>query len=172
MSSFQRLCAGFVGRSPGRRMWALLPVWSTVSALIWSQVFFSSPDGGFQYWIEKSERKKKKKSPLISYAPSACLCINGILTTALYTANLLQLEELSAKTKLKKLEPKQESEIRDKHISVYNSLPAWAHHTAPTFQDISQTRSPDTKQLLHLEKQQQTLWMSGLMLTIWALFLL
>ena len=41
--------------------------------------------------------------------------------------------------------------------------------TAPTFQDISQTRSPDTKQLLHLEKQ-QPVWMSRLMLTIWALF--
>lgn len=72
----------------------------------------------------KERKKKKKKSPLISYAPSACQCINGILTTALYTANLLQLEELSAKKKFKKLEPKQESEIRDKHISVYNSLPA------------------------------------------------
>ena len=81
-----------------------------------------------RWWVSvlnrKIGKKEKKKSPLISYAPSACQCINGILTTALYTANLLQLEELSAEKKLKKLEPKQESEIRDKHISVYNSLPA------------------------------------------------
>ena len=33
-------------------------------------------------------------------------------------------KKLSAKKKLKKLKPKQESEISDKHISVYNSFPA------------------------------------------------
>lgn len=67
---------------------------------------------------------KKNFFPRIYYAPTAFQCTNGILTTVLCTANLLQLEALSAKRKLKELMPNRESEMGDKHLSVYNSLPA------------------------------------------------